>query len=300
VSDHNTADWQCADGLRSDFALWIKSFGAEVSTSVNRRTTHVVANPDRKTTKVKRAARYDNVRIVNPEWMFQSCSRWERVDETPYLIEIDPAERGTSPLEDDSLNASDEDDADDLADDPITLNLTADSWNSVDDELAEFMQGDDDEDSEHPSESDGERSDSERSEGGRSEGGRSDDSTASTSSKGQKKRKRSSNSNGSTTDGSEADESDTSVTNTSRLQRRKKRTMERVTPLTTVLTAEKSSGLPTPEATGPEATGPDALPVEKAKAGPEDNGVAPDLAEDGDAALEAELIAGFENSDDEE
>jgi RNA polymerase II subunit A-like phosphatase len=223
--------------------------------------------------------------------MFQSCSRWERVDETPYLIEVDPAERGTSPLEDDSLN-SDEDEADDLADDPITLNLTADSWNSVDDELAEFMQGDDDEDSEHPSESDGERSDGERS-----EGGRSDDSTASTSSKTQNKRKRSSN--GNTTDGSEADESDTSVTSTSRLQRRKKRTMERVTPLTTVLTAEKSSGLPTPEATGPEATGPEALPAEKAKAGPEDNGVAPDLAEDNDAALEAELIAGFESSDEE-
>ena len=256
-----------------------------MSTSVNRRTTHVVANPDRKTTKVKRAARYDNVKIVNPEWMFQSCSRWERVDETPYLIEVDPAERGTSPLEDDSLNASDEEDAQDL-DTPVTLNLTADSWNSVDDELAEFMQGDDDEDSEHPSESDGERSDGERS-----DGGRSDDSTASTSSKGQNKRKRI---NGNTTDGSEADDSDTSVTSTSRLQRRKKRTMERVTPLTTVLTAEKSSGLPTPEATGPEA-----LPAEEAKAGPEDNGVAPDLAEDNDAALEAELMAGFESSDDE-
>ncbi|OSS44348.1 hypothetical protein B5807_11097 [Epicoccum nigrum] len=264
------------DVQTSDFALWIKSFGAEVSTSVNRRTTHVIANPDRKTTKVKRAARYDNVKIVNPEWMFQSCSRWERVDETPYLIEVDPAERGTSPLEDDSLNASDEDEVDDVADDPVALNLTADNWESVDDELAEFMQGDDDTDSEHPSESDSERS---------------DDSTASTSSRGQKKRKRT---NGNTTDGSEADESDTSVTSTSRLQRRKKRTMERVTSLTTVLTAEKSSGLPTPEATGPEA-----LPAGEAKEGPEDNGVAPDLAEDNDAALEAELLAGFDSSDGE-
>ena len=70
--------------------------------------------------------------------------------------------------------------------------------------------------------------------------------------------------------------------------------MERVTPLTTVLTAEKSSGLPTPEATGPEA-----LPAGTAKPGPEDNGVAPDLAEDNDAALEAELLAGFGSSDEE-
>jgi RNA polymerase II subunit A-like phosphatase len=35
------------DVLSSDFALWISSFGAEVTTNVNRRTTHVIANPDR-------------------------------------------------------------------------------------------------------------------------------------------------------------------------------------------------------------------------------------------------------------
>lgn len=246
-----------------------------MTTSVNRRTTHVIANPDRKTTKVKRAARYENIKIVNPDWMFQSCSRWEHVDETPYLIEVDPAERGTSPLEDDSINASGEDEADDLADSPVTLNLTADNWDSVDDELAEFMNGDDT-DSEQPSESDSERS---------------DDSTASTSSKNQKKRKRA---NGHSTDGSEADESDSSVANTSRLQRRKKRTMERVTSLTNVVMAEKSSGLPTPEATGAEA-----LPAEEAKEGPEEHGVAPDLEGDNDDALEAELLAGFDSSDGE-
>lgn len=251
-----------------------------MSTNVNRRTTHVIANPDRKTTKVKRAARYENIKIVNPEWMFQSCARWEHVDETPYLIEIDPAERGTSPLEDDSINVSGDDEADDLADSPVTLNLTADTWTSVDDELADFMNGDDT-DSEHPSESDSERS---------------DDSSASTSSKNQKKRKRT---NGNSTDGSEADESDTSVANTSRLQRRKKRTMERVTSLTNVVTADKSSGLPTPEATGTEATGREALPAEELKEGPEDNGVAPDLAGDNDDALEAELLAGFDSSDGE-
>ncbi|KAF2631844.1 hypothetical protein BU25DRAFT_407476 [Macroventuria anomochaeta] len=263
------------DVQTSDFALWIKSFGAEVSTSVNRRTTHVIANPDRKTTKVKKAARYENIKIVNPEWMFQCCSRWEHVDETPYLIEVDPAERGGSPFEDDSINASGEEEADDPADSPVTLNLTADNWESVDDELADFMNGDDT-DGDNASESDSERS---------------DDSTASTSSKNQKKRKRT---NGNTTDGSEAEESDSSVTNTSRLQRRKKRTMERVTSLTNVVTAEKSSGLPTPEATGTEA-----IPADDLKGGPEENGVAPDLQEDNDDALEAELLAGFDSTDGE-
>lgn len=262
--------------FRSDYALWIKSFGAEVSTNVTRRTTHVIANPDRKTTKVKKAARYENIKIVNPEWMFQCCSRWEHVDETPYLIEVDPAERGGSPFEDDSINASGEEEADDLADSPVTLNLTADNWESVDDELAEFM--------------DGEDTDGDLASGSDSE--RSDDSTASTGSKNQKKRKRT---NGNTTDGSEAEESDSSVTSTSRLQRRKKRTMERVTSLTNVVTAEKSSGLPTPEATGIEA-----VPPGVEKEGPEENGVAPDLQDDYDDGLEAELLAGFDSDDGEE
>ncbi|KAF9696661.1 hypothetical protein EKO04_005299 [Ascochyta lentis] len=263
------------DVQTSDFALWIKSFGAEVTTSVSRRTTHVIANPDRKTTKVKKAARYEHIKIVNPEWMFQCCSRWEHVDETRYLIEVDPAERGGSPFEDDSINASGDEEAEDLADSPVTLNLTADNWDSVDDELADFLDGDDT-DGEHASESDGERS---------------DDSTASTRSKNQKKRKRT---NGHATDGSEAEESDSSVTSTSRLQRRKKRTMERVTSLANVVTAEKSSGLPTPEATGMEA-----VEVGDEKEGPEEHGVAPDLQDDYDDGLEAELLAGFDSDDGE-
>lgn len=246
-----------------------------MSTSVNRRTTHVIANPELKTTKVKKAARYESIKIVNPEWMFQCCSRWERVDETPYIIEVDRAERGGSPIEDDSINVSGEEETDALAESPVTLNLTADNWDSMDNEFGEFMNSDDT-DGEHASESDSERS---------------DDSTASTPSRTQKKRKRP---NGNTTDGSEADESDSSVASTSRLQRRKKRTMERVTSLTNVVTAEKSSGLPTPEATGTEA-----LPANDVKEGPEDNGVAPDLQEDNDDALEAELLAGFDSSDGE-
>lgn len=262
-----------ANDSRTDYALWIKSFGAEVSTNVNRRTTHVIANPELKTTKVKKAARYERIKIVNPEWMFQCCSRWERVDETPYVIEVDGGERGGSPIEDDSLNASGDEEGDGLAESPVTLNLTADNWDSMDNDFAEFMNSDDT-DGEHGSESESERS---------------DDSTASTSSRTQKKRKRT---NGNATDGSEAEESDSSVASTSRLQRRKKRTMERVTSLTNVVTAEKSSGLPTPEATGTEA-----LPAEDSKAGPGEKGVAPDLQEDNDDALEAELLAGFDSSD---
>jgi RNA polymerase II subunit A-like phosphatase len=271
-------------GISSDFALWIKSFGAEVATSVNRRTTHVIANPDRKTTKVKKAARYGHIKIVNPEWMFQCCSRWEHLDETPYLIELDPAERTGSPFaDDDSINATGDEDGDEPAESPVTLDLSAGNWESVDDEFDEFM-NETDTDGENESESDS---------------GRSDNSANSKRDSNKKKRKRM---NGSV-DTSEAEESDSSTTSTSRLQRRKKRTMERVTSLTNVVTAEKSSGLPSPDATGPEEGqgeneegglegGPEAGPGEK--------GEAPDLQEDYDDGLEAELLAGFGDSDDDE
>lgn len=263
------------DVLSSDFALWISSFGAEVTTTVNRRTTHVIANPDRKTTKVKRAARYPHIKIVNPEWMFQCCTKWEHVDETPYIIETDPAERGGSlgaDFEDESINGTGDEGADDVPNSPI-VEMSDEAWAALDDELADFMN---ETDTDGGSESD---TDSVRSENG----------TASDTTQTKKKRKRTDS-----TEVSEAEESDSSVNSTSRLQRRKKRTMERVTSLANVVTADKSSGLPSPETTGPEeGQGED---EEKA---PEANGVAPDVQEDYDDGLEAELLAGFDSDGEE-
>jgi RNA polymerase II subunit A-like phosphatase len=262
--------------IRSDFALWISSFGAEVTTNVNRRTTHVIANPDRKTTKVKRAARYPHIKIVNPEWMFQCCTRWEHVDETPYIIETDAAERGGSPVEDpedESINGTGDEEADDSAQSPV-IEMDADTWAALDDELADFMND----------------TDTDGGSGSDSDSVRSENSTVSDTKQAKKKRKRTNS-----TDVSEADESDSSVNSTSRLQRRKKRTMERVTSLTNVVTADKSSGLPSPETTGPEeGQGEDDEKV------PEANGAAPDLQEDYDDDLEAELLAGFGDGDGEQ
>lgn len=245
---------------------------------MNRRTTHVIANPDRKTTKVKQAARYQHIKIVNPEWMFQCCTRWEHVDETPYTIEIDPVERGGSPfgeLEDESINATGDEEPEDPVESPVELDLTADNWASVDDELADFLNETDTDDEHNESDSDS---------------ARSDNSTASDAKQNKKKRKRTTNS----TDVSEAEESDSSIGSASKLQRRKKRTMERVSSLTNVVTADKSSGLPSPETTGPEEGQGD-----EEEKNPEANGVAPDLQEDYADALEAELIAGFGDSDDD-
>jgi len=261
------------DVQSSDFALWIMSFGAEVSTSVNRRTTHVIANPDRKTNKVKSAARYPNIKIVSPEWMFQCCTRWEHVDEGPYIIEMDAADREGSPigeLDDESISATGDEEGEEAA---LSLDaMTADSWATVDDELADFL---------NESETDG-GSDSD------SESVRSDNSTSSDAKQQKRKRKRSTTS----TDVSDTEESDSSVNSTSRLQRRKKRTLERVTSLANVVTAEKSSGLPSPETTGPEEDH-----GEDDEKTPAINGSAPDVQEDYDDGLEAELLAGFDDSD---
>jgi RNA polymerase II subunit A-like phosphatase len=157
----------------------------------------------------------------------------------------------------------------------VELDLTADHWASVDDELADFLNEPDTDDEHNDSDSDSVRS---------------DNSTASDARPNKKKRKRTTNS----TDISEAEESDSSVMSVSKLQRRKKRTMERVTSLTNVVTADKSSGLPSPETTGPEEGQGD-----DEEKGSGANAVAPDLQDDYDDALEAELLAGFGDSDDD-
>jgi RNA polymerase II subunit A C-terminal domain phosphatase len=255
--------------------LWAKSFGATISLNVNKHTTHVIANPDRKTTKVKKAARYPNIKIVTAEWMFQCCTLWQKVNEAPHMIEMDATDRGGSPLEeleDDSANNSGEEDSGDGPESPLAPDLSDDQWNSMHDELEQFLNDD--------SESDGSISDSERSVN--STDSQSDSKTS------KRKRKRETES-----DGSEAEDSD--VSTASKLQKRKRRTMERVTSLTNVVNADKSSGLPSPETTGPEE-----------EQGEDDGktfdpqGGGPDFDSDLDGGLEAEMMAEFEKSGSED
>jgi RNA polymerase II subunit A-like phosphatase len=256
------------------------SFGAEVSLNVSKQTTHVIANPDRKTMKVKKAAHYPSIKIVNADWMFQCCTRWEHVDETPYLIEIDQTDRGASPwdeLEESDPGVTGDEDGEAAEEDISKIDMSPDKWKDLDDEFNEFMN---------------ESDDSETNSASDSESVRSDASAQITDSKPSiKKRKRTTGS----VDGSEADESDVSVTSTSKLQRRKKRTMERVTSLANVVTAEKSSGLPSPETTGPEEGHGD----EEKDADPA--GLAADDSDpEEDDGLEAEMMAEFGKSDDED
>ncbi|KAF2807806.1 uncharacterized protein BDZ99DRAFT_391461 [Mytilinidion resinicola] len=274
------------DVQSSDIALWAKSFGAQVTTDITKQTTHVVANPSRKTTKVKRAANHPQIKIVTTEWLLQCFSKWERADEQPYLIQVDPAEHGAhggspeisafddldeGPLlsaEDDGA-ISGEEDEDELKS-PVNVDISEETWQSLGDEFQEFMDESDDDDQGTGSDTDSVNSEN------------SVQTSSTTRSK--KKRKRGTGS----VDGSEADDSDASVSSStgSKLQRKKKRVLERVTSLTNVVSADKSSGLPSPETTGPDEG------QENGLGGEEDD-------DDGDAELEAELLAELERDDDE-
>lgn len=74
---------------------------------VHRTTTHVIANRTRRTAKVRVAARNPNIKIVTTAWLFDCVSQWQRLDETPYLIEVEPeqkAARAISPMFEESKN----------------------------------------------------------------------------------------------------------------------------------------------------------------------------------------------------
>lgn len=61
--------------------LWLTMF------RVSRKITHLVASTSRtRTHKVRQAAKYPNIKIVNQQWLFTSMSKWQKEEETPYLV----------------------------------------------------------------------------------------------------------------------------------------------------------------------------------------------------------------------
>lgn len=63
------------------------SFGAHIHNKVSRKVTHLVVSANRtRTQKVRQAARYPDIKIVRQQWLTDCMSRWEKVDETPYLV----------------------------------------------------------------------------------------------------------------------------------------------------------------------------------------------------------------------
>lgn len=179
LCDESGENGKLTTRLRSDIALWAKSFGARISLNVNKHVTHVVAARNR-TAKVRQAARMEQVRVVRTQWLLDSISQWRRLEETPYLITLHPedlkprpsdGEKGDPIRDDGSLSSSDEDDdgeldedgeddgrddTDDLegvVPDELEENLSpvdgfkSYDWKEVNDDLADFL-GSDNEDSE--------------------------------------------------------------------------------------------------------------------------------------------------------
>jgi len=251
---------QGTDHQLSDLGMWARSFGAVVLPNLTKSTTHVIAHKDRRTSKVRQAAKHPNIKIVAVSWLMECFSRWRRVSETPHLIEVerdhhgsqeslpfDELEDGVVLSESESTGAEDgavallddvEDEGDDFDDDDMNEDdkppILTEDWNAMNAELDAFL----------------DESDSD-------EGGQSDASTHSNrsgrskrSSSRPRKRKREGTESA---DASDAEMTDASVKGDgSELQKRKKRALERTTGLTNVAVADKSSGLPSPDTTGPE------------------------------------------------
>jgi len=78
-----------------DIGIWAKSFGAKVNENIGKRTTHVIASPERRTAKVRQAAkRGGRIAIINQNWLYACFSQWKRVDEGPYRIHTDATTNG--------------------------------------------------------------------------------------------------------------------------------------------------------------------------------------------------------------
>ena len=88
------------DVASTDIALQSMSFGARIEEEVTKQTTHLVAARNR-TQKVRTAIRKGKgrVKVVNPQWLHNCISSWSKVDEGPYLLDVEESKNG--PIEED-------------------------------------------------------------------------------------------------------------------------------------------------------------------------------------------------------
>ncbi|KAF9275813.1 Carboxy-terminal domain (CTD) phosphatase [Mortierella alpina] len=74
---------------RADIWRQAQAFGAECSRDLNSRITHVVA-AKAGTDKVTKARQRKNVKVVRTEWLYHSIGKWQRQDESQYLLPDKP------------------------------------------------------------------------------------------------------------------------------------------------------------------------------------------------------------------
>jgi RNA polymerase II subunit A C-terminal domain phosphatase len=237
---------------RSDIGMWSRSFGARVSPNLTKSTTHVVAHKDRRTSKVRQAARHSNIKIVAMNWLLECFTRWEKVPEDAHSINVEREEHEPhdslpfEELEDGSMLTPSEDEAvedvilpseveendNNELKSPVMENMENVNWADMEDELADFYDSEDD--TEADDDDEGMESDASV------QSGRSSRSTSR-----KLKRKR-------TGESVNGDVEEAGGSATSALQKRRKLAAERTTGLANVETVENPSGLPSPDTTGPE------------------------------------------------
>ncbi|KAK3809543.1 MAG: hypothetical protein J3Q66DRAFT_72126 [Benniella sp.] len=83
-----------------------RSFGAECWHDLTSEVTHVVAAKPG-TAKVIKARQRKKVKIVRPEWLYHSIGKWQRQDESKYLLE---ASKKSTPAPSTPAQATDADD----------------------------------------------------------------------------------------------------------------------------------------------------------------------------------------------
>lgn len=183
------------DVYRSEIGLQVLSYGADLRSRIDPDVTHLVISSSRpRTQKVRAAARIPTIKIVNQDWLQDSISRWEELDETPYLVELHPADQGPRVTiaeaavvngdEGDEDESADEDEViDPLAGHPSPIDdLKGFDFQEIDEELEEFLADASDDESgggETEAESDNE---SRKSEMPSEKGGADDDGNGDTSS----------------------------------------------------------------------------------------------------------------------
>ncbi|TID21976.1 BRCT domain-containing protein [Venturia nashicola] len=239
----------------SDIGMWARSFGARVSPNLTKSTTHVVAHKDRRTSKVRQAARHPNIQIVATSWLLECFVQWVAAPEGPHAIQVESDEHDphdSLPFEeleeasmltpsedggaDDAVLPSEVEEADEEPNSPVLDILENVEWGDLEDEMKDFYDSEDETEADDTDEGHDEGMESDAS-------GESGRSSRSTSSRKAKRKRRTELVNG---DYEEAGES------TSALQKRRKMAAERTTGLANVETLENPSGLPSPDTTGPE------------------------------------------------
>ena len=141
------------DVASTDIALQSISFGARIEEEVTKQTTHLVAARNR-TQKVRTAMRQGKgrIKVVSPDWLHDCTSSWSKVDEEPYLLDVEESRHGAVDEDDDLWSESEslaEDESEDTDTDslntsngkPPKLKLTTKPPRSVADDESEVEAG---------------------------------------------------------------------------------------------------------------------------------------------------------------